>query len=287
MSIFRQISANEEIFISTREKYMDFYKKYVEFAQNLSDKSGKVRSKSKSGKANSYGRYFIRLIIFYKKLSGEDLEDLSTFNSYNKLEKIKLNNEFKKFNNKSNHFYSATLNCYLAYVTYLNSKIEDTIDNNFNHRLNNEEAELVPIIEEYSEVYSLLLPNVRKNKKFNGSFYHYPRSVEEAIRAKIKSKWKCEYDSSHKTFTSNGNREQYIEAHHLIPMGAQDYFKNTIDFADNIICLCPNCHSKIHYAIREEREDMIEQLYKDRKNAYKKYGINVSEKVLLTMYGLL
>lgn len=54
------------------------------------------------------------------------------------------------------------------------------------------------------------------------------------------------------------NKKPYMEAHHLIQMSAQDNFYSTLEFADNIVCLCPNCHRKIHRAIdQEKRDDMI------------------------------
>jgi predicted HNH restriction endonuclease len=43
---------------------------------------------------------------------------------------------------------------------------------------------------------------------------------------------------------SSGDR--YAEAHHLKPLGAPH---NGPDIANNIICVCPNCHAKLDYGI--------------------------------------
>lgn len=94
----------------------------------------------------------------------------------------------------------------------------------------------------------------KKEKIKNGDILTYPRKKEESLEAKRRSNWQCELNSNHITFISNANKKPYMEAHHLIPMSAQDYFDYTLDFADNIVCLCPNCHRKIHHATDEEKK---------------------------------
>ncbi|MGL4999965.1 MAG: HNH endonuclease [Cetobacterium sp.] len=46
---------------------------------------------------------------------------------------------------------------------------------------------------------------------------------------------------------SGTTNKQYMEAHHLIPMNAQDSFKNSLDVLGNVVSLCPNCHRMIHH----------------------------------------
>ena len=59
---------------------------------------------------------------------------------------------------------------------------------------------------------------------------------------------------SHKSFNSkDGN--QYVEAHHLIPMkAAKDFFPRNLDRPSNIVCLCPICHGKLHHGDLDERK---------------------------------
>lgn len=71
------------------------------------------------------------------------------------------------------------------------------------------------------------------------------------LAAKHRSGWKCCYDSSHETFVSENENKNFVEGHHLIPMQHQCDFEYTIDFADNIIPLCPTCHRRIHFAIKQ------------------------------------
>ena len=76
----------------------------------------------------------------------------------------------------------------------------------------------------------------------------------------------------------------YVEAHHLIPMSTQLFFEYTIDFADNIIALCPTCHRKIHHATDEVKKELVEQLYERRKELYISHGIEIDLEMLLSFY---
>ena len=80
--------------------------------------------------------------------------------------------------------------------------------------------------------------------------------------------YKCIFDtekSHHETFIALTGHP-YLEAHHLIPLSAQSYFKNKLDTYSNIIPLCPNCHRMIHYGNKEKVSEMITELYKARES---------------------
>jgi 5-methylcytosine-specific restriction protein A len=77
------------------------------------------------------------------------------------------------------------------------------------------------------------------------------------------SGYKCEVDPSHKTFKTKGH--QFTEGHHLVPMGAQKRFNQSLDFVENIVSLCPNCHRKIHMAEPDVRLDMANRLFSKRR----------------------
>lgn len=105
------------------------------------------------------------------------------------------------------------------------------------------------------------------------------------------SQYKCMMDASHKTFkTSKGL--PYMEGHHLIPCtyANAEYFwatkKRNIDCKDNIICLCPTCHRKIHYASIEEKKAMIGNLYKLKKERFCEIGLDISLDELFNLYGI-
>lgn len=107
----------------------------------------------------------------------------------------------------------------------------------------------------------------------------------------ILSAYKCAMDANHKTFnTSKG--VPYMEGHHLIPCNYSntlffwERYKRNIDCINNIVCLCPTCHRKIHYASNEEKKDMIEQLYKKQRNMLYDIGIDISLNDLLQLYDI-
>ncbi|TSD03405.1 MAG: hypothetical protein Athens071416_86 [Parcubacteria group bacterium Athens0714_16] len=91
--------------------------------------------------------------------------------------------------------------------------------------------------------------------------------------SKKNSNYLCEYNNAHMTFNSKSNNKNYVEAHHLIPFSERKRFDVSIDITENIICLCPNCHRKIHLAVDTERKDFIKNLFENRKKHLEKVGI--------------
>lgn len=110
------------------------------------------------------------------------------------------------------------------------------------------------------------------------------RSAGIAKNALISSKYECFFDASHQTFTSSAANQPYVEAHHIIPMQQQDHYKYSLDVPENIIALCPNCHSKIHLAIFSEKEPMLEQLFNVRTAGLKIRGLDLTLNQLKAFY---
>lgn len=274
---FRKILAKDSLFIKVKEIHKNDHAYFQKYADNLTNQSGRAKSK-KSGKGRSYADYLIRLIIFYQEFFDNEINDLLTFTALKEIEKVVLSEEFKKYNENENRFPNATFNCYISCVTHLNAEKEDVVDLQLNESLDetiNGEDNTNTIIE---------VAQIRKEKIKNRGVLTYPRNIEESLEAKRRSDWKCEVNPNHITFISNANKKPYIEAHHLIPMSAQDYFEYTIDFADNVVCLCPNCHRKIHHAIDEEKKEILKSLFKKRERKYYKYGIDINYRKLLRFY---
>lgn len=98
--------------------------------------------------------------------------------------------------------------------------------------------------------------------------------------------YQCELDETHETFISNTTSENYVEAHHLIPMKYYDYdeFKVSIDNEANIVALCPTCHRKIHFGQPEEKEKILRTLYDANIDNLRDSGIEITFKRLLQMY---
>lgn len=126
---------------------------------------------------------------------------------------------------------------------------------------------------------------VDKPKSYKGGNKRYLRNQKFKINALIKAKYKCEYQSTHKTFKVPKTGNQYMEAHHLIHMEYQKDYEYSLDVPENIVSLCPNCHKKIHMSNNIEKGKMIKKLLKkNRINGLKKRGININISKLLPIY---
>lgn len=115
------------------------------------------------------------------------------------------------------------------------------------------------------------------------SNYRYPTDTRLAKTALMLSGYLCEFDASHKTFTGK-NEEQFMEGHHLIPMTAQKDFDINLDRIENIVSLCPNCHSAIHYGNDTDRKKVLLKLYNERQEELSSVGLNISFNDLFNKY---
>lgn len=282
--VFRKIMAQEPIFEDVRNKHEKVYNDFLKFAEELSFK--KEATKKKSGKAASYARYLVRLVILYEEIFNKEIIDLDTYVALHQLEELENLPGFKKYNQDEGRFPNATLGCYKLYIVAKHMAQEEQTDSKLNYSLNN--SDTIKNEDAIIKNDNDLVKGPRKRAQLisNKNGTGYPRNIVESIEAKKKSAYKCEIDPSHETFINSKDNNPYIEAHHLIPMAAQGCFENTIDFADNIVTLCPNCHRKIHYGLPNEREEMIEVLYIKREKLYSQYGIRVDKQMLMNFYGI-
>lgn len=98
----------------------------------------------------------------------------------------------------------------------------------------------------------------------------------------------CQYATymgkNHKMFNSKDGKP-YVEVHHLIPMKAlRDFFPRNLDRASNLVCLCPNCHAKLHHGDLNERKKMLKLLYDKYINQLNEEEIYISFDVLFNKY---
>jgi hypothetical protein len=128
------------------------------------------------------------------------------------------------------------------------------------------------------------LPRPKPKKYGNSEKYHSnPRRSKNSL---IAASFKCEFDNKHTTFINKKTKRQYMEAHHLLPMSAQKSFEYDIDIPENILCLCPNCHRKIHLAENIARREILTKAYNKRKNKLVNRGINIDFNKLANFYGI-
>ena len=111
------------------------------------------------------------------------------------------------------------------------------------------------------------------------------RDFNLARKALANAHYLCEIDPKHKTFTSIRGTN-YVEAHHLIPISATKELSVNLDFLENIVSLCPNCHRAIHHAALEERKWLVEGLFSKREKLIANRGINLSLAEISSFYGI-
>ena len=132
-------------------------------------------------------------------------------------------------------------------------------------------------------------PVLRDGNNPNHRYATDPRVSQFALR---RCAFRCEYagavGTEHPTFNwKRGNF--YLEAHHLIPMKAQkDFPTQNLDREENVVGLCPNCHSAVHYGTIEEKVRILKPLYEARIDSLRncEHHIDISFEDLINKYYL-
>lgn len=101
---------------------------------------------------------------------------------------------------------------------------------------------------------------------------------EESI---IRANFRCELCGRDNTFMAKDSK-WYFEVHHLIPFNItnQKMFKFSLDHLSNLVCLCPECHRKVHFAELKEQVRSLEKLLNLRKEIFENYAIKDLEHLL-------
>jgi 5-methylcytosine-specific restriction protein A len=142
---------------------------------------------------------------------------------------------------------------------------EEVSDRKFQNKVNKVTPSFTP-----QEPHPKLDPVIRGNRK------SWPRKPAISRGALDRAEYKCDNDPNHFTFTSKVTNQNFVEAHHLIPMKLQEQFENSLDVTDNILSLCPTCHGIFHYATYEEKAEVLIRFYNSRKDILKKYNLIIS-----------
>lgn len=175
-----------------------------------------------------------------------DVEDLAKVR-----ELLYCDQSFIDANKRGNHMYSAGFNNYYAFATAQGFE-----------KVNGRETELdVPIEVEPPEVISQI---------------RWKRSTILREQAICMADYECEIDDTHISFIADKTKKPYMEGHHTIPISFQSEFENSLDVYANIVCLCPLCHKKIHFGMKNDRIYMIHKLYDLRATRLQKCGFDFS-----------
>lgn len=257
------IKTNDQKFLNYSAKHSPFFDNFKLYAEYLSEKNGNVVKRSNKG--GSYRIALIRRSLAYEDIFNESLKDFKNMETYLKLKKLDDFPEFKQFNSNKKNFYSAAFKAYLSYITFLNEKIENE------YHLSDQEI----LVKEENPEYK-----IEKRKKLIRSFN---RSISVINEAKIRDNYTCQYNRKHKTFMTPQNNK-FIEVHHMVPLSAQGLFNAKLDALENVICLCPNCHAKIHFSSFDIREKMLSSLFNTKKQDFKRANIDIAISDLRSLY---
>ena len=104
----------------------------------------------------------------------------------------------------------------------------------------------------------------------------FARDKKIARRRLKLAEYKCQYDPAHYTFISRYNRKPYLEAHHLIPLGLQREFPQSLDNINNIFSLCPLCHRAVHHAEEEQTRRILSKLVSTHPVIHE-FGLDLSD----------
>ncbi|CAN5612537.1 hypothetical protein BH10ACI3_BH10ACI3_26590 [soil metagenome] len=111
----------------------------------------------------------------------------------------------------------------------------------------------------------------------------YQRDSRLALKRMAAAGFACEYDGKHKLFVSRFSRRNYVEAHHLIPLGLQAEFRPKLDMIENIYCLCTFCHRAVHHADEPLAREILGTL-SEKRNVLDYYGLGLKD--LFSLYAV-
>ena len=83
---------------------------------------------------------------------------------------------------------------------------------------------------------------------------------------------------------------QYVEAHHIVPMNRQEeyYFgKNVnLDIIQNMVAVCPTCHKQVHVGSRNARIEKISEIYAKNRLRLLSFDPDITLSLLASYYNI-
>lgn len=212
---------------------------------------------------------------------GMDETDIYESADLSVIDVILKNPQFIAKNTKGNRMYSAALN-------HLKSFIKETKYQEFIDELNKAERNYEKNVRKTppSKNKREITDKVEKKPKYREInrqklWHRNPLYASEAI---LHAGYFCEIDKNHQHFTSKFNKQNYVEAHHLIPMKFQEQFDCSLDVHANIVSLCLVCHKKLHFSNFVEKKEVLKKLFSERIARLKKAGVSISVDDLYSYY---
>lgn len=227
---------------------------------------------------------------------------------YGKCEKNQLVGEFIKsfcfrfltaiFSGKNDYIYDISL------ITNLFEKLDNQFSNlnNFidyinSHTVFPHHEILCPIDNDiviiYDDIDKKIIEDIHRipERAFDMSGrmrFKVQKKIKDIVLQEAEYLCNCHNDM-HFYFESMDNHN-YLEGHHIIPMNRQEeyYFDRQINLDNkyNLIPLCPNCHSQIHFGSRSARLKIIRDLYILNEKKLKLLNKDITIQLLATYYNI-
>lgn len=188
----------------------------------------------------------------------QDVYEITDIDSLMKCKEALLSNpDFIRLNSDGNQMYSAGLNNYIRFISGADFSVDRSI-----------EMLDMPITPESQTI---------------GEHESWRRSGLMRNQIIVAANYKCEIDRRHKSFIAETTGKPYMEGHHAIPLRKQPQFSLSLDVYANIICLCPICHRRIHYGLKEDKGLMMNKIYRERADRLYKSGLRLSKEEFVRM----
>lgn len=128
-----------------------------------------------------------------------------------------------------------------------------------------------------------------------GYYQDDPRSLKikkEALklaqnRCYFEDKFGCKNNYFLRKNTIVEENTNYLEVHHIIPMAlgkSEELQLQKLDVVENTVCLCSNCHNKLHYGKTLIVSEMLEILYKEKIENLKYSDLDIGLENLKQIY---
>lgn len=115
-----------------------------------------------------------------------------------------------------------------------------------------------------------------------GRYLRNPKIAAQALRH---ANFLCEIDPGHKSFVSKVTKQNFVEAHHLVPMSQQKNFNHSLDVPENVVSLCPTCHRLLHHGVPGGKAAILGSLWGPRLTQLQQRGVAVRLDQLIGFYG--
>lgn len=200
------------------------------------------------------------------------------------IDTILSNSNFKRADTRANKMYSSALDILKDFFNQSNDNFDVNFEDNLIEDTLQYEKKVrtsIPIRSKRTLVDTKQIKPSYRNVNNKKIWNRNPNIASEAI---ANNGYCCEVNKEHQHFTSKFNGQNYVEAHHLVPMKFQERFDYSLDVYANIVSLCLICHKKLHFSNFAEKKEVLQKLFLEREDRLLRSGISIQISDLYNYY---